>query len=144
MKKKNPEYGKQKFETAKLAKEKGFNWECSNYYTNKETKNPKEGFSDCYWGDNRKNDWNSLISEPYEPFSTNPISAPSQSLLAKWLREKHGIHVEVTFDAWNNEKYEVSICQKGNKDLDFDVMGNFDTFEQAYEKGLQEALKLIK
>ena len=113
-----------KYNTAVLAKEKGFGENCNAWY-----------FIDS-----------ELIIEKcsHDQFGIGGFLAPTQSLLAKWLREKHGIHVEVTFDAWNNEKYEVSICQKGNKDLDFDVMGNFDTFEQAYEKGLQEALKLIK
>lgn len=113
-------------ETAKLAKEKGFDvatefgygyvedGSLSNYYTN----------------------------EYHE------LKAPTQSLLQKWLREDKKIVVDV-FQESKNSKYtgywQVDISEVGNYkeeelpnprilDLDFNV---------TLEKGLQEALELI-
>lgn len=68
------------FETAKLAKEKGFDWEVrSSFY--------KMTFEDTWRNNTDENsklkNWN--IGEY--------ISRPTQSLLAKWLREVHNIDV---------------------------------------------------
>ena len=67
----------------------------------------------------------------------------SQSLLAKWLREKHNIIVLVDYEGIDGYYYKyyyyINEVQK------YDASGkNYITFEEAYEIGLQEALKLIK
>ena len=77
---------------------------------------------------------------------------PTQSLLKRWLREKHGIHVSSNPNGLNsmllpeckveiNYGYSVSF-----KDSYFTsgYANFFTTYEQALEQGLQEALKLIK
>jgi len=94
------------FETAKLAKEKGFNIEqriitVYNPDTKKETQLDEYG--------------------------------ATQSLLQKWLREVHNIY----FFILGTIPYYV-----GGGDL-VEYYYNFDTYEKAFEKGLQEALKLI-
>ena len=112
------------FETAKLAKEKGCNLEnctCG-------------GYPDCICYDKRI----------------------SQSLLAKWLREKYDIEINITRMPPEAIK---SSFNKGNKRIKkynmwvWSLNGNprienpslfFDNYEEAFEIGLQEALKLIK
>lgn len=71
------------------------------------------------------------------------IEAPTQSLLQKWLREKHNIHIGVYYNknscVWDVECWHVD-------DVEPFYYGNieFNTYEEALENGLQEALKLIK
>ena len=83
--------------------------------------------------------------------SGNFFSAPPQSVLQKWLREVHNINVEsnylpniqkyrclyvpMTKVIPNKEKYAFRSKYYGTD--------NFDTYEEALESGLQEALKLI-
>jgi len=73
----------------------------------------------------------------------------TQSLLQKWLREKHDIHIYVdttpTFDSIHPKKWRASIkyCFQPFKW----TTGKYvikDTYEEVLETGLQEALKLIK
>lgn len=104
------------FEIAKLAKEKGFDIECVNRYKN-------NGILNDY-----------TFGETY--------SAPTQSLLQKWLREEREIHVEV--DAFSNSEeyyYYFGILTRKNGDWIRD--GKYRTYEDALEQGLKEALKLI-
>ena len=68
---------------------------------------------------------------------------PTQSLLSKWLREKHGIDILVQRDFSNGiKKYILTPCfdkpiPKGYQSVEK------NNYEDAYEIGLQEALKLI-
>ena len=78
-------------------------------------------------------------------------SAPTQSLLAKWLRKEHGIYIELLIDGWSDDDcvtddflcYRCFIWQVGkprpkhNEDL------GAGEYEKMFEIGLQEALKLI-
>ena len=133
------------FEIAKLAKEKGFNLESKNYCT-------KDGL--LYESDNSFNlDWNdkNVSSEELtwdDDFPETHIcyTAPTQSLLQKWLREKHNILVEPSWEG-THEIYSINyrIIILGNT-IYKDFRGCFDgqSYEQALEVGLQEALKLIK
>ena len=133
------------FGTAKLAKEKGFNEECDwNYCT--ETYTFPTGF-------------NAIKGNPYN-FRLGVLRnacAPTQSLLQKWLREKHKIHIHVRHysdcpeQEINNENYDESLGMYGVEisepntchEMDIFVKSNFYTYEEALEIGLQEALKLI-
>ena len=61
-----------------------------------------------------------------------------QSLLAKWLREEHNIHL-IAYKNINIDGYDwCSITTDGITNLN-----SYKTYEEAYEIGLQEALKLI-
>lgn len=116
------------FETAKLAKEKGFNIPVNGVYVDNGTLS--------FARDNDETDYNWNKRKGY--------SAPTQSLLQKWLREQYGIHILIritiydTFTGWilnpmfRNGSAERVIKTKG-----------FKTYEEALEVGLQEALKLI-
>jgi len=87
------------------------------------------------------NDKNFVIQENY--------FAPTQTLLQKWLREKHNIDVFVNRDnTFNKGTYCLFIYDNINdiarlRPLDNDVFSGYPTYEKALEIGLQEALKLI-
>ena len=116
------------FETAKLAKEMGFQSYTSFYYSEdgeiKGTKMGMHGNPNAYGG----------------------ISAPTQSLLQKWLREVHEINLFMSTWGYNNEFYHVEDIIKG---LGFSstIIGNggkgSTNYEEALEQGLVVALKLI-
>ena len=72
---------------------------------------------------------------------------PTQSLLQKWLREIKNLHIAIIRDACG---YGYDICKADNgthiADGVFDGPndgGQWDTYEEALEVGIQEALKLV-
>ena len=101
------------FETAKLAKEKGFEFRVMWEYI--------LGFKNNYERDKY---------------------LPTQSLLSKWLREQHNIIVLVDYEGIDGYYYKFYSYKEGNKNYDASDK-NYNTYEEAYEIGLQEALKLI-
>jgi hypothetical protein len=127
------------FETAKLAKEKGFDEICLDIYELKEyipNRQLKKGLKNS------------------ELISNISFTAPTQSLLQKWLREVHDIHVQPFYHpntiSTREIKPEVEIVRVFAKDgisksiLPPNLKGEeFDTYEKALEIGLQAALKLI-
>lgn len=113
------------FSTAKLAKEKGFNVKCDNHY----------GYCPNH-GDGA--DWYFNVGEPGVKF----ISVPTQSLLQKWLREVHSIHINIGTIAFNrginkmpNYGYCISSTKNHNKKI--------TNYEKVLEKALKQALKFI-
>lgn len=128
-----------KFETAKLAKEKGFNvptWECFN-----SKGKPIDYSRNIYAYEN----------------DGKFISKPTQSDLQKWLREEHKINVESNWLP-NIEKYRCLFIPMDSKKpktfktwreydnyrapyLSFD---DFETYEEALEQGLIKGLELIE
>ena len=134
------------FETAKLAKEKGFN-EREHYFYKVKSENDVE-----LYGCTKKQ----LVGfKGYVPiyhkvrdYHTNKeklnaklyrCSAPTQSLLQKWLREKHNIHL-IAYKNINIDGYDwCYITTDGITNIN-----SYKTYEEALEAGLQEALKLIK
>ena len=104
-------------ETAKLLKEKGFNER--KYLIDVSTLNH------CY----------------------KYLSVPPQSVAQKWLREIKNIHICV-YNCACGYGYEISKADNGTH-ITSSVYegpndgGEWDTYEEALETGLQEALKLI-
>jgi len=127
------------YKTAKLAKEKGFNGFCMFYYE-KSTESLKPVFNGNYHIDEQDPD-NLHFGFDMNIQSNSYYSAPTQSLLQKYLREKHGIEVFIDLDL--NTEYFV-VCKSLEKGLLFESKDTYKTYEEALEKGLQEALKLIK
>jgi len=131
------------FDTAKLAKEKGFNIPCNDFY-------------DLYDNPNNKNlsyslkdNWNDYKS----------YSAPTQSLLQKWLREHVEIEIYVrpsfkTLDKyivcymkWRDDRkfrQQYFIIPLNDNSVPEGTHQDFNSYEDALEAGLYEALKLIK
>lgn len=109
------------YPTAKLAKEIGFAEPC-NY---------------CYIGDGEKWPCAGYINDEDDSWSI-----PTQSLLARYLREKHGVHVDckrVTFDDYS---YDV---EDWEDDIHSNIYGNgYKTYELAREEGLQQACEYLK
>ena len=62
----------------------------------------------------------------------------SQSLLAKWLREEHNIHL-IVYKNINIDGYDWCVITTDG----ITNINSYKTYEEAYEIGLQEALKLI-
>lgn len=106
------------FKTAELAKEKGFLEYCENFYSSKGILNESTGNEITYL-------------------------APTQSLLQKWLRENHNIHIDISmqYNVWFYSVNKIPF----NHFKDNDIVGGtyFSSYEKALEKGLYEALKLI-
>lgn len=72
----------------------------------------------------------------------------TQSLLQKWLREKHKTIVTVDFynngEEWEDTRFIVKVSEfKHFSTHDSFVKDEFKKYEAALEEGLQEALKLI-
>jgi len=121
------------FKVANLAKEKGFDFPC--LYT--VSLDPKLG---KVYNSHQMDyiDWNNYIPTTNPSLGKCYISAPTQSLLQKWLREVHYqfVHVEHSSGCW----MWVIENAKGY----IEESGTDYTFEEALEKGLFEALHLIK
>lgn len=72
---------------------------------------------------------------------------PSQSLVQKWLRETQNLHISIIRDACG---YGYDICKADNGTHITDGIfkgsndgGQWDTYEEALEAGIQKAIELI-
>ncbi len=149
------------FETAVLAKEKGFDILTHSYY-----------FEDGEFKENSLIGTNGYYGEDYEfnlaEFNENwnnkwltkksgdrcfgctkdrgyfeTFSAPTQSLLQKYLREVHKIDVEAPLVyKLNTREYLVRIY-KNNTEIILSTFHYYKTYEEGLEEGLKQALKLI-
>jgi len=99
------------FETAKLAREKGFPFNGSSIYK------VVNILQDSLFG--------TLLT--------------SQSLLQKWLREKHNIHIIIRPGFGDPFWYDYII-----EPQTFVAESSFNSYEEALEEALQKALNLIK
>lgn len=143
-------------ETAKIAKDKGFDLESPAYYGCDE---PSSGETNRFFVKTwlRCDDINKKDTQE----GTLVYSAPYKYDLQKWLREKHHINVLVNFETiddsetaytWHIKQYIEEGNNRKKDTWDFyedlysfsaDRMQWFDTYEQALEDGLREALKLV-
>ena len=121
------------FETAKLAKEKGFNYNCyCGYDKNGETYRPHYWEMSC--------DTNMLVIRESDLDEDVICLAPTQSLLQRWLRVEHKLDVIVSVVyTGDGKRYHCDLFTTYMSSLP----SIFDTYEEALEEGLQEALKLI-
>ena len=119
------------FETARIAKEKNFNW-----YTDKAYILDKEDGDKII-----DNEWEQIIEDNPNVFEFVGY-APTQSFLQKWLREIHEISIKVDdFYTESKVRFDYNICKLGSQEDN--PKGIFETYEKALEAGLQEALNLI-
>lgn len=152
-------------ETATLAKEKQFQEYTSYFYTKENglcsidtdgeilnIYNDDLTFKDSIWdcnGDfwyNEIEDEEGIYAQTYEPIK---YPAPTQSLLQKWLREAHQLHLEIQvqdyvetpkfywniFGTYKNNKIIRCIANSPRED--------YVSYEEALEAGLQKALSYI-
>ena len=126
------------FETAKLAKDKGFNKILCKF---------------CFVKGHLLH--KKLFVKNLHREGQDFYVAPTQSLLQRWLREEHNISVDITTDAFTNDTDNTYVyqCVVWEGVIDKEIMLSKvnlshefyeDTYEQALETGLFEALKLIK
>lgn len=123
------------FETAKLAKEKGFD-EVTDRFFNDFYPKGEENINGLRHSDGDNSGFTSL---------------PTQSLLQKWLREVHQVHVFIGWrpnkKVWDSHAYKLTL---GGPEYvrymnlsKFAKMPTYKTYEEALEAGLQEALKIL-
>jgi hypothetical protein len=134
------------FETAKLAKEKGFEIETLHFYTKPNSK--MFGIDEKGRSYPIKNTFKKLY-KCGEQAALNIESvylAPTQSLLQKWLREIHNIHIEIQ-ESDTNKWFGDLIYKDAPYEHD-DLHAPYDaedckTYEEALEICLLKALELI-
>ncbi len=121
------------FDTAKLAKEKGFLSASKAYNLEGKLGNYYDIVGECPFDPEFEDDENAIDYDQLR------YSAPSQSLLQKWLREEHKINI------WcipmpNNITWMI----KGRSQNNELAINEFsESYEEALEEGLTQALKLI-
>ena len=115
------------YEEAKLLKENGFDWYCRALYApNSEVLSHSLGVSNTY--------------------DVDVYAAPTLYMAQKWLRVEKDIHIMIDVCAsgyyavlWKtNGTFIKTLVDKGPNDG-----GVWDTFEEAMQTGILEALKLI-
>ena len=112
------------FDTAKLAKEKGFDWNVDS----------------CYGA------WSAILYSKMTHDNSDDeenihLSAPTQALLQKWIYKKFGYWVDV-HRVGTKFRAGIECMSTANSIWSNDI--DYNEPEEALEKGLQEALKLIK
>lgn len=127
-------------ETAKLLKAAGFKEDVSSFYelVYKGGSGPEYEIDESYDAQNYNTDVHS-------------ISAPTQSIAQKWLREIRGVYVYV--EPVIGKRWTLSFCDFNVPTEESDWMENeinkgngykvYVTYEEALEAGIQKALKLI-
>jgi hypothetical protein len=114
-------------ETARLAKEKGLN---------------EGGITWLFYEENGR-----MFNNEYENGSQDYICC-TQDFLHAWLRKNHNMYLEIYIGHdedsiwWNTEIFSIEkgyVIEPLNEE---DINGG--SYEEAYENGLQEALKMIK
>lgn len=114
------------FEVARLAKKAGFNWIVRRWYEDFGNKDLFEPITPANYND--------------EKVFSDVISAPTQSLLQKWFRKIHNIHIEVICNNIITKIYTSEITTIGFEK----ITEIFTSYEEVLEKGLQEAFKILK
>lgn len=115
-------------ETAKMLKEKGFNEYCKNVISDKGL-------------------MMETIFRTSKDLPKSFHSCPMQSIAQKWIRETKNLHISIIRNACG---YGYDICKADNGTHITDGIfkgpndgGQWDTYEEALEVGIQEALKFI-
>jgi hypothetical protein len=128
------------FKTAKAAKEKGFMWKTVDHYRDMDCTHNGVGY-------------NFNNPEEQELWSIEITSAPTQSLLQKWLRDVHNCYIVITPEPLTvgiNFNFQVLFynpnameCWDDKSSGMYGDNGEYPTYEESLEAGLQEALNRI-
>jgi len=123
------------YEVAKLARKKGFDEKCIKEF------NSSKDVVDCHYSfvKNSDIDYGCLCT------------STTQSIMQKWLREVHNIHINpnpyresiVPGDTEITGYYVGEIYNKEGKEIGYIGESNFATYEDALERGLLKGLSLI-
>jgi len=145
------------FETAKIAKEKGFDLKVVYGYKTESPINKEGDMVSCYhfdeWGDIEPIDWN---NKKYKHNPEGIFSAPTQSGLQKWLRDKYNLWINIYVNNCDpscfKEGHEKTIIISfriykliDNKLFSGLMVDGFgDTYEGTLESGLIKCLKNLE
>ena len=116
------------FEQAKKLRELGFDWECNHWYHPLEPDKILESYSYCN----------------HNKFE-RPHSAPTISLVQKWLREEKEICVTSSIKIHEGKykfNWSITLFKEGRGIWDESVI--YDTYVQALSEGIDKALELLK
>lgn len=116
------------YEVAKLAKDKGF---------------PQHIGDDAYIVENEYDDKYEVGCHypiQFTPDYLPTITAPTQSLLQRWLREEKGIHIGIGTDGGNDWCYITVVITTGHTEYNTNI---FPTYELALEDALKYALEKL-
>lgn len=126
-------------EVAKLLKERGFNEVCDRGYFITDP-----DIAPLFYG---------TFQNKGECYVSGHVAAPTLYVAQKWLREKHDCYVQVTHEAYKtgvNNLVQVLFYEPNDNDCwsnkSTGVYGDnaeFDTYEDALNFGILEALKRI-
>ncbi len=114
------------FETAKLAKEKGFWIEKSNVFILDKFKGTSS------YGVHEGQTYEQIKDIYFKRYDI--FLFPTQSLLQKWLREKHNIQITIHYHKTRTFNYGVE------NEVENLIIETFSTFFNTYELALEHAL----
>ena len=131
------------FETAKLAKDKGFNEDTELFFNSFYPKGT--------YNINGLTNYDEVTDK-----RDNFTSLPTQSLLQKWLREKHNIHIEIELtdntmqfyyqycivDSKNRECHDEDMIDQATRIYNYNE--RFNTYEEAREQAILKAIEIVK
>ncbi len=127
-------------ELSQLAKEKGFD-EPSVLVLYNPPKKERGGYE--IKGKYTKRTYKDYYKNPCRD-NIERIHLVTQSLLQRWLREVHNIHIEVKLaTTLPNFKCRIWIKPEEGKNCSNIITEIYNSYEEALEAGLKEALKLI-
>lgn len=132
-------------EVGKLAKEKGFAVNTEYVYCERIAhtwENPRDGdIIDFEYIPPRV-----ILKHYCDEYNIEICEAPSQSILQKWLRDTHRLHVGISINQFGYG-FMYSVVDLATCSCVVYLTGGCDykyTYEEALEAGLMAALKLIK
>lgn len=138
------------FDVAVLAKEHGFNTQCINYWFKVKSNGNSRLTTGTEYDSDRDVEWDwnknseSGIAAPYPNGEYKyQYSAPTQTTLHKWLREKHEIYLYLkpSNDAWDSWSIYIDDDYGRHLLTDYVVVRGW---ENALEEGLKLSFNYIK
>ena len=122
------------FETAKLLKEKGFDWDCKQVYDLVRPQSCADGKMYDNFPDENPNAYGELVS------------APTLQMAMKWLREVHNYDVSICLDSYvepYDNQYYIVIRRRKDKYENISPCEKvfFDTYEEACEAAIKYCLE---
>ena len=114
------------FETAKLLKEKGFDWNCITYYVDS----------------NHNNVQYSMLFENNTTWEECCCSAPTHQMAMKWIREVHNINIDIV-SVWNQKRFEYQVFVVTPENAKHCYIDDklYLGYEEAVEAGLKYCLE---
>lgn len=112
------------FETAKLLKEKGFDWDCITYYANSKPNNVQY----------------SMLFENNTSLGLRCCSAPTLQMAMKWLRKVHNQNVQINYLHGAYQEFDYVVINTFNGKAYHEPV-SFSTYEEAVEAAIKYCLK---